>query len=148
MSGHPPTVGHFRVLQRFGRSRLAKEIAPRKREELWRLSCQTGQVPYVEYERVVTAWKAMVTGNSQYTRIAVALALDDNEFITVGVCHRAGPGQQWRSVAAHTDRTRTILGNILDRYADGFKTPDEFLANVEKLAKLVLKRKAAKEKRR
>lgn len=129
VSRAPPTQiteAHFRLLREFGRNTLQKKAKERHREELWRLSCQSGQVSYVLRSDVIEAWKKYVGGLSAHSGIAINGDVDP-VYTTLGVTFRG------LITSAHTTKTLSLLGRVLRIYAKTFDSREAFMTGAQAL---------------
>tara|TARA_Y100000310_G_C20293033_1_gene628070 strand:- start:62 stop:481 length:420 start_codon:yes stop_codon:yes gene_type:complete len=131
------TGAHLELLRRFGQNRVQRKLTSKKKEELWKLTCQTGGVPYVPYEEVVDEWRRMVTGDSNQTGLAIGATVDP-KFATIAVCYRE------KSIGAHTVKIKALLARLLLLWSSCFETTDEFVSAVHDLTMKVADKKGKK----
>lgn len=127
------TEAHFRLLQAYGRHPLPKRVSKREQRKVWELMCQSANLPHIDREEVVTAWKAFIGGQSEFSSIAINGDIDPN-YTTLGVTYGG------KLVAAHTTRTLALLRRVLLIFARSYPSRDAFLDAAEDLSKAIADR--------
>jgi len=135
------TKAHIDLLHRFGQSALQRRLPSTKKEELWRLTCQTGGVAEVSFEDVVDEWRRSVTGDSSHTSLAIGSTVDP-DYATIAVCYRE------KSIGAHTVKVRAVLTRVLMLYKASFDSPEQFVSAVKKITERVATKKEKRGKKR
>lgn len=120
------TEAHFRLLREFGRNPMQKRATDRHRKDLWRMGCQSAQMPYVPRDKVIEAWKKYVGGLSAHSGIAINGDVDP-AYTTLGVTFRG------LITSAHTTKTVSLLRRVMMIYAKTFDSRATFLAAAESL---------------
>ena len=123
--GPPPpqiqvTEAHFRLLRVFGRNPNAKNMRKKEQDQLWAMMCQGANLPPVDRELTIDAWKRYVSGQSTHSSIAINGDIDPN-FTTLGVSYGGA------ITAAHTTRTSKLLERVIKIWAKSFPSRDAFL---------------------
>jgi len=114
----------------FGRNPRAKNMRKKEQDQLWDMMCQGANLPPVDRELTIDAWKQYVSGQSKHSSIAINGDIDPN-FTTLGVSY-AGT-----ITAAHTTRTKKLLERVTTIWAKGFRSRNDFLNAAQELCTMV-----------
>jgi hypothetical protein len=120
-----PTLEHFKLLQSFGKNKLQREH-PDRREQLWKILCESIHLSYIPHPDVVEAWMAYVAGESTQTNLAINGNIHPSR-VVVGVLY------QGRMAASHTTKTVPLLKKIAGIYRECFKNDNEFLEAMQQM---------------
>jgi hypothetical protein len=127
-------IEHFRLLERFGKSKVQKTVDDKTKEQLWVTVCSTAGVPTIPLADVIEEWKQYISGQSDHSGIVISGSVDP-EYTSIGVCYDR------KITAAHTTRTITLLTKLLHIFRGTFKNKEAFLAEMEGLCKKISEEK-------
>ncbi len=125
---------HLGLLEDFGRNAFAKTLGPADRAQMWIATCKQKGLREIPYDVVVKAWKEMVSGGSDHTRLAMSSSVDP-AYVSVGVVYDG------RLKAAHTLKTSVLAGQSLMKLRDGYADDESFLHAVLNICDRIITKK-------
>jgi hypothetical protein len=117
---------HLTLFRDFGHQPNIAKLDRQERIQCWDHMCRLMKLPAAPYELVVEAWRDMVNGESDETRVTLANFIDPR-IISVGITFRG------KIQAAHSLQMKYLLRKILVLHMANFPDGGTFLHEMRNL---------------